>query len=83
MLCVLPAVGVSGPIAVVAYGLYGSATGKWGMSGKVVTGIFDSFWDTISFITNGIVFFFAGCSAVNFFVRSAEVSAVVQLIHPA
>lgn len=28
-----------------------------------------SFWDTIGFIVNGIVFFFAGSSAVNFFVR--------------
>lgn len=28
-----------------------------------------SFWDTISFSVNGIVFFFAGASAVNFFVR--------------
>lgn len=28
-----------------------------------------SFWDTLSFSVNGIVFFFAGASAVNFFVR--------------
>ncbi|KAK9828685.1 hypothetical protein WJX72_001519 [[Myrmecia] bisecta] len=64
---------VSGVIAVVSYGLYGSATAKWNMSAKVVeTGAFELFWDTLSFAMNGIVFFYSGASAVNFFVRSAK-----------
>lgn len=69
-----PAVaGTSGVIAVVVMGIYGSATGKWDMSPRTAeSGHFFSFWDTISFAVNGIVFFFAGASAVNFFVRSAE-----------
>ena len=56
------------------FGLYGSANGKWGMSSRLVESpIFDTFWDTISFIINGIIFFFAGASSVNFFWRSSEV----------
>lgn len=61
-------------IAVVVYGLYGSATAKWGLSPKVAeSGIFDDFWDTIGFAITGMVFFFSGVSCVNFFVRSAQV----------
>ena len=71
---------MSGVIAVVVYGLYGSATAKWGLSPKVAeSGIFDSFWDTIGFAITGMVFFFSGVSSVNFFVRSAE----VRLLHMA
>lgn len=71
---------MSGVIAVVVYGLYGSATAKWGLSPKVAeSGIFDSFWDTIGFAITGMVFFFSGVSSVNFFVRSAE----VRLVHMA
>ena len=44
------------------------------MSSRLVESpIFDTFWDTISFIINGIIFFFAGASSVNFFWRSSEV----------
>ena len=38
-----------------------------------------SFWDTIGYIVNGIVFFFAGSSAVNFFVRCDHVPPLPQL----
>ncbi|KAK9788845.1 hypothetical protein WJX73_003600 [Symbiochloris irregularis] len=63
---------VSGVIAVVVYGLSGCSTAKWHMSAKIVeTGIFDSFWDTVGFSINGVVFFFAGASSVNFFWRSS------------
>ena len=66
---------MSGVIAVVVYGLYGSATAKWGLSPKVAeSGVFDEFWDTIGFGITGMVFFFSGVSSVNFFVRSAQVS---------
>lgn len=72
--CCLHAAQVSGVIAVVVYGLYGSATAKWGLSPKVAeSGIFDDFWDTIGFAITGMVFFFSGVSCVNFFVRSAQV----------
>jgi len=68
------AAGASGVIAVVIYGLYGSANSKWNMSSSVTESpAFDTFWDTISFMLNGIVFFYAGASSVNFFWRSSEV----------
>ena len=70
---------VSGVIAVVVYGLYGSATAKWGLSPKVAeSGIFDDFWDTIGFAITGMVFFFSGVSCVNFFVRSAQVTGPLR-----
>ena len=56
----------------VVYGLYGAATSKWDMSAKVEeSGAFDAFWDTLSFVVNGIVFFFSGIACINFFVRCA------------
>ena len=62
--------GVSGVVAVAAYGLYGASTSKWDMSIKIEqSGGFDYFWETIAFIANGIVFFYSGVSSVNFFVR--------------
>lgn len=73
-LCCIHAAQVSGVIAVVVYGLYGSATAKWGLSPKVAeSGVFDNFWDTIGFAITGLVFFFSGVSCVNFFYRSAQV----------
>lgn len=72
---VVGAGGVSGVIAVVVFGLYGSATGKWHMSPRVVeSGAFEIFWDTVVFAFNGLIFFFAGASSINFFWRSATVS---------
>ena len=60
----------AGVVSVAVYGLYGSATSKWDMSAKVEeSGVFDSFWDTLSFVVNGIVFFFSGVACINFFVR--------------
>ena len=71
----LSAAQVSGVIAVVVFGLYGSATAKWGLSPKVAeSGVFDEFWDTVGFAVTGMVFFFSGVSSVNFFVRSCQVS---------
>lgn len=40
--------GLSGPIAVVVYGLHGSATLNWDMSSKACAGAFQSFWDIFS-----------------------------------
>ena len=66
--------GVSGPIAVVCFGLFGAATSRWDMTvNTAASSKFDTFWDTLSFAMNGLVFFFAGVSAVNFFIRSSEV----------
>lgn len=60
----------TGVVAVAVYGLYGAATSKWDMSAKVEeSGVFDAFWDTLSFVVNGIVFFFSGVACINFFVR--------------
>ena len=55
------------------FGLYGAATSKWDMSVKVEeSGAFESFWDTLSFSVNGIVFFYSGAACINFFVRRAS-----------
>ena len=52
------------------YGLYGSATSKYDISPKLEeSGAFESFWDTFAFVANGIVFFFAGASSLNFLIR--------------
>ncbi len=37
------------------------------------SGYFFSFWDTVGYAVNGLVFFFAGASAVNFFIRCGRV----------
>lgn len=69
-------------IAVVVYGLYGSATGRWHMSPRIVeSGTFDTFWDTVAFCFNGLVFFFAGASATNFFWRSSQARAPAGAQH--
>lgn len=63
-------VGVSGVIAVVVYGLTGSATLNWEMSSQArESGVFTTFWDCIGVVINGMVFLFAGVSAMNFFER--------------
>lgn len=60
-------------VSVAVFGLYGAATSKWDMSAKVEeSGAFDAFWDTLSFINNGLVFFFSGIACINFFVRCAR-----------
>lgn len=65
---------VSGVIAVVVFGLYGSKTGKWEISTKALDGgAFSGFMESLSFGINGIVFFYAGSSAVNFMIRSIDV----------
>jgi len=64
---------VSGVIAVAVFGLYGAATSKFDISAKLEeSGAFDDFWDTFAFVANGIVFFYAGASSINFVIRSAD-----------
>lgn len=61
---------VSGVIAVVVYGLYGSANTLWDMSPRArESKIFENFWDVMSLLTNGVVFFYAGALATVFFWR--------------
>ncbi|GIM04957.1 hypothetical protein Vretimale_9399, partial [Volvox reticuliferus] len=63
----------SGCIGAVAYGLYGSATLLWGMSTKArLSGIFTQFWAVMTFVINGLIFFYVGASSVNFTIRSAQ-----------
>lgn len=58
----------------VCFGLFGAATSRWEMTvNTAASSKFDTFWDTLSYAMNGLVFFFAGVSAVNFFIRSSEV----------
>lgn len=60
----------SGVIAVCVYGLYGSATSRWGMLARdEATGIHEAVWDTLAFVANGLIFFWGGISAVNFLLR--------------
>ena len=69
--------GPAGVVAVAVYGLYGSATSKYDISPKLEeSGAFESFWDTFAFVANGIVFFFAGASSLNFLIRQAPLSAL-------
>jgi len=63
----------SGVIAVVCFGLYGNATSKWGMLARVdESGDFDAAWDFISFVANGLVFFWSGVASINYFIRSVQ-----------
>ncbi|PNH05577.1 Sodium/hydrogen exchanger 7 [Tetrabaena socialis] len=60
----------SGVIAVVVLGVYGAATGMWGLSSQARrTGAFDRFWDVLGFIINSLVFFLLGASSVNYIIR--------------
>ncbi|KAG2448639.1 hypothetical protein HYH02_006526 [Chlamydomonas schloesseri] len=63
----------SGCVGSVAFGLYGSGTLLWGMSTKArLTGIFDKFWTVMTFLINGLIFFYVGASAVNFTIRASN-----------
>lgn len=60
----------SGVIAVVVYGLYGTASYCYSLSSKGVrSGSLFKFLDVLSFILNAMVFFYVGSSIVNFFLR--------------
>ncbi|GLI64224.1 hypothetical protein VaNZ11_007422 [Volvox africanus] len=60
----------SGVIAVVVFGVYGAATGTWGLSSQARrAGAFDRFWDVFAFCINGLIFFLLGASAVNYLIR--------------
>jgi NhaP-type Na+/H+ or K+/H+ antiporter len=60
----------AGVVAVAVFGLYGAATSKFDISAKLrESGAFEDFWDTFAFVANGIVFFFAGASSMNFVIR--------------
>lgn len=62
----------AGVISVAVFGLYGAATSKFDISDNLEeSGAFVYFWDTFAFVANGIVFFYAGASSVNFVIRSA------------
>lgn len=66
-------VGASGVIAVVVLGLYGSAVYTFGLSAKASRqDAFFRFWNVLSFMANGLVFFFVGASCVNFTWRASR-----------
>jgi len=68
--CVLDKCCAAGVIAVVTYGLYGAYTTYWDMDVHILeSGAFDSFYESLAFLVNGIVFFYSGVSCVNFVVR--------------
>ena len=67
--------GGSGVTAVVTFGLFGNITSLWGMPGSSLkTGEFKAIWKMIAFAANGLVFFWAGLSAINFLIRSLSVN---------
>ena len=67
--------GGSGVTAVVTFGLFGNVTSLWGMPGSSMkTGEFKAIWKMIAFAANGLVFFWAGLSAINFLIRSLSVN---------
>ena len=79
----------SGVIAVVTFGLFGNATLLWGMTGSAFkSGDFEAMWDLISFLANGLVFFWAGIASVSFLIpaitdvpKSGLVYASVVIIY--
>ncbi|GAX82549.1 hypothetical protein CEUSTIGMA_g9975.t1 [Chlamydomonas eustigma] len=61
----------SGVIAVVIFGLIGSATMQWGISQKVLqTRALFTFYDVLVFLLNGIIFVFVGASSTNLMIRA-------------
>ena len=61
----------SGVIAVCVYGLYGSATHHWGkLATDEESGVQTAVWDSVSYVANALVFFWAGIAAVNLVARS-------------
>jgi len=81
--------GGSGVIAVVTFGLFGNSTLQWGMTGSAFkSGDFDAMWDMVSFLANGLVFFWAGIASMSFLIpacsevaKSALAYASVVLIY--
>lgn len=72
---------LAGVIAVAVFGLYGAATSKFDISAKLEeSGAFDDFWDTFAFVANGIVFFYAGASSINFVIRCSLLLDLRQLL---
>ncbi|KAG1664314.1 hypothetical protein FOA52_005712 [Chlamydomonas sp. UWO 241] len=63
----------SGVIAVVCFGLYGSASMTFRMSIKAKREHWmKQFWDCMGFIINSLIFFFVGVSSANFMIRTAN-----------
>ncbi|PRW44236.1 Sodium hydrogen exchanger 7 [Chlorella sorokiniana] len=63
---------VSGVIAVVVFGLYGNSTSHFELASSRHMHDSAAVQGTLSFALNGMVFFFAGASAVNFMIRAVE-----------
>jgi hypothetical protein len=64
----------SGVFAVVTYGIYSSATSRFGMlSNDAASAVHETVWDTVAFVANGLVFFWSGISSVNLIIRSTGV----------
>lgn len=59
-----------GVIAVVCYGLYGNSSSYFELGSSHRTLEAAAVQSTVTFALNGLVFFFAGASAVNFLTRS-------------
>lgn len=70
----------AGVIAVVTYGLYGAYTTTWDMDVHILeSGAFDSFYESLAFVVNGVIFFYSGVSCVNFVVRWVSLRCRVDL----
>ena len=70
-------------IAVVVYGLYGASSYQFSLSSKGLrSGAFFKFFDVLSFMLNGMVFFYVGASIVNFYLRWGENFPLQNLLSP-
>ena len=59
-------------VCICVLGLYGAATSRWGMlATDASSGVHEAVWDSVAFLANGLIFFWAGIAAVNFVARRA------------
>lgn len=70
--CADALLGTSGVVAVVVFGLYGNAHAHFDLGSSARMRESQLVQQTVAFAGNGIVFFFAGASCVNFTIRAAE-----------
>ncbi|PSC69954.1 Sodium hydrogen exchanger 7 [Micractinium conductrix] len=63
---------VSGVTSVVVYGLYGNSVAHFELEASRHMRELEAVQNTVAFALNGIVFYFAGASSVNFAIRAVE-----------
>lgn len=60
-------------VCICVLGLCGAATSRWGMlAADASSGVHEAVWDSVAFVANGLIFFWAGIAGVNFVARRAQ-----------